>query len=82
MLSDQVAQQNDLTDKIYIEPKGQTDEHIQKIYAQSWNSDNFGPLIIPEGKCFVIGDNRHNSVDSRYFGLIDASKVVGTVINK
>ena len=67
MLSDQVAQQNDLTDKIYIEPKGQTDEHIQ---------------IIPEGKCFVIGDNRHNSVDSRYFGLIDASKVVGTVINK
>jgi signal peptidase I len=38
---------------------------------------NFGPLKIPAGKYFMMGDSRDNSADSRYFGLVDADKVVG-----
>ena len=37
----------------------------------------FGPIEIPEGEIFVMGDNRNNSDDSRNFGPIDADKVVG-----
>ncbi|MCT4618452.1 MAG: signal peptidase I [Marinisporobacter sp.] len=35
---------------------------------------------IPKGKIFVMGDNRGNSVDSRYLGLIDINKVQGKVL--
>ncbi len=38
---------------------------------------SFGPVTIPEGKYFMMGDNRDNSADSRYFGFVDRSQVVG-----
>ncbi len=81
-LLDKVAEQNVLSDQIKIEPKNQADKTIKEIYNQNWNMDNFGPVKIPDGKCFVIGDNRHNSEDSRYIGLINESDIVGTVIKK
>jgi len=34
-------------------------------------------LRIPEGRLFVIGDNRANSYDSRYWGLLDSTRVIG-----
>ncbi len=39
--------------------------------------DNFGPITIPEGKVFVMGDNRENSMDSRFWGMLDIKKVRG-----
>ncbi len=35
------------------------------------------PCIVPEGKVWVMGDNRGDSKDSRYFGAIDESSIVG-----
>lgn len=37
------------------------------------------PLIIPEGKYFVLGDNRPASKDSRTFGLVDENQIKGKV---
>lgn len=34
-------------------------------------------LVVPEGEIFVCGDNRANSLDSRYFGTVPLSDVVG-----
>jgi signal peptidase I len=45
----------------------------------TWTVDNFGPLKIPEGKCFVMGDNRHNSLDSRYTGYVAVEDISGVV---
>ena len=81
-LTDQVAEQNGLSSKINLEPKNQADKMISEKYNENWNRDNFGPLKIPSGKCFIIGDNRHNSQDSRYIGLINDTIIVGTVVRK
>jgi signal peptidase I len=42
--------------------------------------DNYGPRVVPEGTIFCFGDNRDNSLDSRFWGPVPLSYVKGRAV--
>lgn len=45
--------------------------------AEIQKRDNFGPVTVPKGHLFVLGDNRDRSLDSRFWGFVPLKDVRG-----
>jgi signal peptidase I len=66
-------------DEIMVDGKRVSEPYVQHVGAAVPELSNFGPVLIPPGKLFVMGDNRDVSYDSRIpkFGLVDMKDVLG-----
>lgn len=56
--------------------------HEPYVNAAEMDSVYFGPVVVPPGRVFVLGDNRANSIDSRRFGPVALSAVTGRVLGR
>lgn len=65
---------------VFVEENLQGKPHAVMLSQTRPSLNTFAPIKIPNGKYFMMGDNRDNSSDSRFFGLVERNRIVGRAI--
>jgi signal peptidase I len=53
---------------------------LREPYVHVNTTGSYGPQVVPAEEVFVLGDNRGNSEDSRAFGFVPVSSIVGEAV--
>jgi len=64
-----------INDKLIDDPWG---HFVTRSFLQ--RMEDFGPVVVPKDCLFVLGDNRDNSEDSRFWGFVNVKKVKGKAL--
>lgn len=76
------AKHTDVSDETHPWMTWQRDHLVDSVDPRSYapTRDDWGPLVIPEDRYFMLGDNRETSLDSRYWGLLEEWRLEGRVV--
>jgi signal peptidase I len=67
----------DRSRQVYAEEQLPGQHHVVAAIPALPAMRNFGPSQVPEGHYFMMGDNRDDSFDSRYYGPVERRRIVG-----
>jgi signal peptidase I len=62
---------------LHVEEQTADNRHEIQWLANHGLRDDFGPIVVPPDHYLMLGDNRDNSEDSRWFGLVPREKLIG-----
>lgn len=68
-----------LLDETYVTLRSDAAMHTG-IFTDKYTKDGICEFTVDEGCIFVMGDNRNNSLDSRYYGFFEYHEIVGRVV--
>jgi len=81
-LDEPYLQHSDVSDEMHPWMEWQREFLLPGTEAQPYapTRDNWGPLVIPDDRYFMMGDNRETSLDSRYWGLLEGWRFEGRAV--
>ncbi|MFZ0639554.1 MAG: signal peptidase I [Candidatus Acidiferrales bacterium] len=63
---------------VFINGKKLNEPYLNPLPDPSAPQENTGPFLVPPGQYFVMGDNRDDSNDSRFWGYVPRENIIGT----
>lgn len=68
------------TSAMHVEEDVAGARHEIQWLSRRMPQDDFGPIVIPQDQFLMLGDNRDNSEDSRFFGLVPRERLIGHAV--
>ncbi len=66
--------------QVFVDGQPRDDPHATWATARNGPSEHYGPFTVPPGDVFVMGDNRDQSYDSRFWGPVPISDIKGQAL--